>query len=103
MLSKDQKILLFETIIKLYLDEIGMKIWYRREYWKLQGLAGPGICTRISNVSKKLFGVATFAHELIEFRAVCRKLDLEKKLALLWDIEDIDSRIEFLDECIKIC
>lgn len=103
MLSKEQNILLFETIIKQYCDETGMKIWHRREYWKLQGLVGPGICTRISNTSRALFGEATFAHEIIEFRAVCRKLDLHKHLNLLWPIEDIDSRIEFLDWCIKIC
>lgn len=103
MLSKSQKVLLFETIIKQYCDEVGMKLWQRREYWRLKKIVGPGICTRISNTSRALFGAATFAHEIIEFRVVCSKLDLHKHMNLLWEEMDINSRIEFLDECIKIC
>lgn len=102
-LTKEQKIKLFEEVMWSYIAEEEMSRSQRIIYRSANCLYA-GMCPRISNSSKSMFGEAVYATDILEFRAVTRKFNKDLYgQKLYFDAQDIKSRIEFIEICISIC
>lgn len=104
METKEKRIVVYDAVIDSYIEEIEKSIPQRERMFKITDenynnftyyKYGFGMCHRLTFFGKKLFGHCVL-NDFVEFCI------LREFYGLSFDVEDFDSRFEFLDKCIKL-